>query len=67
MQAQSYISERASESVSCSVVSDSPGSSAHRILQARILECVAILFCRGSFRPRDGSRVSYIAGRFFTL
>ena len=30
-----------------------PGSSAHRILQARILEWVAISFSRGSSRPRD--------------
>ena len=30
-----------------------PGSSVHGILQARILEWVAILFSRGSFWPRD--------------
>ena len=30
-----------------------PGSSAHGILQARILEWVAISFSRGSSRPRD--------------
>ena len=29
-----------------------PGSSVHGILQARILEWVAIPFSRGSFRPR---------------
>ena len=29
------------------------GSSVHGILQARILECVAIPFSRGSFQPRD--------------
>ena len=42
--------------LSCSVVSDScdpmdyspPGSSVYEILQARILEWVAILSCRGS-------------------
>ena len=48
---------RKSESVSCSVMSDSfvtlmdcspPGFSVHGILQARILECVAISFSRGS-------------------
>ena len=44
-----------------------PGSSVHGILQARILELVAIPFCRGSFRPRDWTWVSYIAGRFFTV
>ena len=30
-----------------------PGFSVHRILQARILEWVAILFSRGSSRPTD--------------
>ena len=30
-----------------------PGSSVHGILQARILEWVAILFSRGSSQPRD--------------
>ena len=30
-----------------------PGSSAHGILQARILEWAGILFSRGSFQPRD--------------
>ena len=44
-----------------------PGSSAHRILQARILEWVAIPFSRGSSWPRDRSQVSYIAGRLFTI
>ena len=44
-----------------------PGSSVHGILQARILEWVASPFCRGSSRPRDQSRVSCIAGRFFTI
>ena len=45
----------------------SPGSSVHGILQARILESVAISFSRGSSRPRDQTRVSCIAGRFFTI
>ena len=40
-----------------------PGSSVHGILQARILEWVAIPFSRGSFYPRDGTWVSCIAGR----
>ena len=30
-----------------------PGSFVHRILQARILEWVAISFSRGSSQPRD--------------
>ena len=42
-----------------------PGSSVHGILQAT-LEWVAILFSWGSFWPRDWTRVSCIAGRFFS-
>ena len=44
-----------------------PGSSVHGILQARILEWVAISFSGGSSRPRDRSQVSRIAGRCFNL
>ena len=44
-----------------------PGSSVHGILQARILEWVAIPFSRGSSRTRDRTRVSCITGRFFTI
>ena len=44
-----------------------PGSSVHVILQARILEWVAILFSRGSSRPRDRTWVSCIAGGFFAV
>ena len=43
-----------------------PGSSLHGILQARILEWVAIPFSRGSSRCRNWTWVSCIAGRFFT-
>ena len=43
-----------------------PGSSVHGILQVRILEWVAFSFSRGSSRPRNQSRVSCIAGGFFT-
>ena len=43
-----------------------PGSSVHRILQARVLEWVAISFSRGSFQPRNQTWVSCIAGRFLT-
>ena len=50
-------------SMDCSL----PGSSVHGILQARILEWVAILFFRGSSQPRDRTQVSCIAGRFFTI
>ena len=46
-----------------------PGSSVHEILQARILEWVAISSSRGSSLPRDRTHVSSAtctAGRFFT-
>ena len=49
--------------VDCSL----PGSSVHGILQERILEWVAISFCRGSSQSRDRNRVFCIAGRFFTI
>ena len=44
-----------------------PQTSVLGILQATILEWVAISFSRGSSWPRDWSLVSCIAGRFFTL
>ena len=44
-----------------------PDSSVHEILQARILESVAIPFSRGSCQPRDGTWVSHIVDRFFTV
>ena len=43
-----------------------PGSSVHRILQASILEWVAISFSKGSSQPRGRTQVSCIAGKFFT-
>ena len=43
-----------------------PGSSVHGVLQARVLEWVVIPSSRGSSPPRDQTRVSYIAGKFFT-
>ena len=44
-----------------------PGSSAHGILQTRMLEWVAIPFSRGSFQPKDQTQVSCIAGRVLTI
>ena len=44
-----------------------PGSSVHGILQAGILEWVAISFSRGSSWPRDRTLVSHIAGRCLNL
>ena len=51
--------------VGCSL----PGSSVHRISQARILKWVIMLSSRGSSRPRDQTCVSYVscvAGGIFT-
>ena len=46
----------------CNAMDQSPpGSSVHVILQARILEWVAIPFSRGSSRPRDQTSVSYVS------
>ena len=58
----------------CEVMSDSchpldcnpAGSSVYRISQTRILEWAVISFFRGSSWPRNGTRVSDIAGGFFT-
>ena len=44
-----------------------PGPSVHGILQARILEWVAIAFSRGSSQPRNRTQVSRIVGGFFTI
>ena len=43
-----------------------PGSSVPGILQARMLERVAISFPRGSSRPRDQTHICCTAGRFLT-
>ena len=51
------------ESMDCSP----PGFSIHGILQASILEWVAIPFSRGSSQPRNQTRVSCFTGRFFTI
>ena len=56
--------------VSCSVALCDPMDCSlpvHGILQARILEWVAIPFSRGSSWLRDQTQVSYIVGRFFTI
>jgi len=42
------------------------GSSVHGIHQARILEWVAMPFSLGSSQPSERTRVSCMAGRFFT-
>ena len=44
-----------------------PGSFVRGLLQARMLEWVAILFSRGSSQPKYQTWVFCIAGRFFTI
>ena len=52
----------------CNPMDFSPsGSSFYGILQAKILEWVAIPLSRESSQPRDWTTVSCIAGRFFTI
>ena len=43
--------------VGCSL----PGSSVHGILQAKILEWIAMPSCRGSSQPRDQALVSHVS------
>ena len=51
------------DSLDCSL----PNSSIHGILQARILEWVAISFSRGSSRSRDQNQAPHNGGRRFNL
>ena len=44
-----------------------PGSSVHGILQAVLLEWVAIPFSRGSFQPGDRTQLSPTCSGFFTV
>ena len=51
---------------SCPTLWDLMHYTVHGILQARILEWVAVPFSRGSSQPRDRTQVFHIASRFFT-
>ena len=51
---------------SCPTLFDHMDYTVHGILQAKILEWVAIPFSRGSSQPRDQTQESHIAGGFFT-
>ena len=71
--AQYTLSEKWSEvAQSCLTLCDPmdcslPGSSVHGILQARILEWVAMFFSRVSSQLRDLTEVSHIADRLATI
>ena len=51
---------------SCPTLCDPIDYTVHEILQARILEWLAVPFSRGSFQPRDRTQVFHITGRIFT-
>ena len=53
-------------SQSCPTLCNPMDYTIHGILQARILEWVAFPFTRRSSRPRNQTRVTCIAGGFFT-
>ena len=67
-----YRSAWVKDAQSCPTLCDTmdcnpPGFTVHGIFQARILEWFAIPFSKGSSQPRDQTKVSGIAGRFFTV
>ena len=51
----------------CNSMDDSPPDSVYGILQARLLELVAMPSSWGCSQPRDRTQVSCIASRFFTI
>ena len=51
---------------SCPTLCNPMDYTVHGVLQARILEWVAVPFSRGSSQPRDQTQFSHIVGRFFT-
>ena len=51
----------------CPILCDPMDYTVHGILQARILEWVAVPFSRGSSQPEDQTQVSHIAKGFFTI
>ena len=51
----------------CPTLCDPMDYTVHGIIQARILEWVAMPSSRRSAQPRDRTQVPCIAGRFFTI
>ena len=51
---------------SCRTLCNPMDYAVYGILQARILEWVAIFFSRGPSQPRDQTQISHVAGGFFT-
>ena len=61
-----YQSVKVKVAQSCPTLCDPMDYTVHGILQAKILEWVAIPFSGGSSQLRDQTQVSCVAGRFFT-
>ena len=61
------MTEKVKVAQSCPTLCDPMDYTDPGTLQARILEWVAIPFSRRSSQPRDGTQVSHIAGRGFTV
>ena len=51
----------------CSTLCNPMDCTVHGILRARILGWVAVPFPKGASQSRDGTQVSRIADRFFTI
>ena len=66
LEVSSICMEQVKVTQSCLSLCNPMDYTVHGILQARILEWVAISFSRGSSQPRDRTQVYHIAGRFFT-
>ena len=60
-----YLKVKVKVTQSCPALCDPMASTVHGILQARILEWIAIPFSRASSQPRDRTQVSCMAGGFF--
>ena len=58
--------EKVKVTQSCPTLCETMDYTVHGILQARMLEWVAVPFSRGSSQPRDQTQVPHIAGGFFT-
>ena len=67
-----YLESESEVAQSCQTLCDPmdcslPSSSVHGIFQVIVLEWIAIFFSRGSSQPRDGTWVSCIVDRHFTI
>ena len=61
-----YMKVKVKVAQSCLTLCNPMEYTVHGILQARILEWVALPFSRGSSQPRDQTQVSHISGVFLT-